>query len=33
LRGRPLPKGVDREQFVADGLALLAEVESREGEG
>ena len=33
LRGRALPKGVDRDQFVADGMALLAEVESKEGEG
>ncbi len=32
LRNRPLPKGIDRDQFVADGTALLADVERAEQE-
>lgn len=33
LRGRALPAGVDREQFVAEGVACLAEVERDAIEG
>ncbi len=33
LRGRALPGGVDREQFVAEGIAVLAEVERDALEG
>jgi exonuclease SbcD len=33
LHGRALPGGVDREQFVAEGVAVLAEVERDALEG
>lgn len=33
LRGRDIPKGIDRDQFVTDGMAFLADVEREAAEG